>query len=96
MLRGLRVLQQFHQVGDGQAGVDDVLDQDDVAVGDVALEILLDLHHAGALGAAVVAGDGHEIDLVIDRHAAGQVGQERIGALEDAHEDRRAVLGSRG
>src|SRR3954465_10726648 len=45
---GPPVAQLAQDVGEGEAGVDDVLDQDDVAVADVGVEVFHDADPAGA------------------------------------------------
>ena len=65
----------------GETGVDDVLDQHDVAAGDVDVEVLDDADPAGARR---VAGDGEEVDLRDDRELADQVGEEGTLPLSTA------------
>src|SRR5690606_29083678 len=79
------------QGGGGQPGVDDVLDEDDAAAGQVDVEVLDDAHDPGRAGRGAVGRHGHEVDL--DRQADGphEVGEEDEGALEDADEQRRLV-----
>ena len=81
-------LQVAHQVLQGEAGVDDVLDDQHVAVFDRRIEVLEDAHHARGVGLRAVAGDRHEVDLAGDVDAAHQVGEKEDRALEHAdHEE---------
>ena len=88
-LAAARDSQVLEQPGEGQPGVDDVLDDDHVPAGDVAVEVLEDPHHPGRGRALAVRRDGHELQL--DRRAvpaqrAGEVGHEHDRALEHADE----------
>src|SRR5699024_9191726 len=58
--------------GEGQAGVDDVLDDEHVLVGDVGVEVLEDAHHTRGLGAGAVGADRHPVH----RRRPGQVAHE--------------------
>ena len=72
-----------------QAGVDDLLDQDDVAALDVAVEILQEPHLlVAARLVRVVPGQLDEVDRVEDAERARQVGDERDAGLERADEQR--------
>jgi len=56
----------------GQTGVDDVLDDEDVAADDRRVEVLQQPDRAGTT--ARVGGELEEVDAVRDRQGAGQVG----------------------
>src|SRR5205085_9025157 len=62
------------QVGKREAAVDDVLDDQNVAVREVGVEVLDDAHDPARLGGRAVRGDGHEIELHVEVDAARQVG----------------------
>src|SRR5699024_6505598 len=83
----LAVGEVLHQPGQGQAGVDDVLHDQDVAALDVAVQVLQDADDAGGAGGVAVGADGHELQLVRDLQLAGEVGDEEDGTLEHADED---------
>ena len=68
----------------GQAGIDDVFDDDDVAAFETGVEVLGQAHFAARRGAGPVAGAGHEVDGDIALHGANQVAEEKEGALEHA------------
>ncbi len=85
MLRAAR-LQNLLQVVQGQPGVDDVFDDDDVAAFEAGVEILDQLDLAGRSGASGVARDGHEVDADLAFHRPHEVCQENERALEDADE----------
>jgi hypothetical protein len=80
------------EVVERQAGVDDVVDQEHVAAGDVAVEILQqpDAPLAARVGTAV-AGELDEVDAVGDRDCAAEVGEEDEARLQQADEDRFAA-----
>src|SRR5690625_467341 len=53
-----------------QPGVDDVLDDQHVAAGDVGAEVLEDPHHAGGLGARAVGGEDRKSTRLNSSHVA--------------------------
>jgi len=61
--RGVAGLQVAEQVLQRQAGVDDVLDDQDVASVDRGVEVLEDPHDPRGIGRRPVAGDRHQVDL---------------------------------
>jgi hypothetical protein len=67
-----------------EAGVDDVLDHQDVAVRDLSLEVLQQSDAA----AAAVGGQLEEVQLVRDLERAREVGQEDEARLQRRDEDR--------
>src|SRR5690606_21426994 len=75
-----------------EPGVDDVLDDDDVPPGEVEVEVLHDADHPGGAGGVAVGRDGHKVDLDRQRDAAGEVGHEHHGALQDPDQQRRPAL----
>ena len=77
------------QVLERQPGVDDVLDDQHVAVLDRGVEILEDAHDPGGVGRRAVGGDRHEIDLHRDLDQAHQVGEEEHRALQHPHQQQR-------
>ena len=79
------------EVVEGEPAVDDVLDDEDVAVGQVDVEVLHDAHHPRRPGGAAVGGDRHEVDLDRQRDGPGQVAHEHEGALQHPDEQRRSV-----
>ena len=82
--------QVAQQPGQRQPGVDDVLDDQHVAVVDVAVEVLEDAHHARRRRRRAVGADGHELQLGGQRDRPGEVGDEHDRALE--HRDQQQVL----
>jgi hypothetical protein len=79
--------QRPDQIVQREAGVDDVVDEQDVAPDDVAVEILeqADAALAARIGAAV-AGELDEVDPVDDRGGPREVGEEDEARLERADE----------
>jgi len=63
---GLAGLQVPQEIGQGQAGIDDVLDHEHVATLDVDVEVLEDPYDPGRVGRGAVGGDRHEVDLTWD------------------------------
>src|SRR5205823_2079421 len=85
-------LQVPDQVGQREARVDDVLDDEHVPAVDVDVEVLEDPHDAGRVGGGAVARDRHEVDLAGHADLAHQVGHEEDGALQHADEQEVASL----
>jgi hypothetical protein len=54
---------------------------------DGVVDVLDELDGAGGDAGATVAGDGDEVEGVVDADGAGEVGEEDGGAFEDADED---------
>jgi len=73
--------------GQGQAGVDDVLDDQNVASGDVLIEVLEDTHDARALGARPVGGDGHPVHFKGRVQLARQVCHNHNGAAQNTNNE---------
>src|SRR6266849_6366699 len=80
-------LQVFEEVEERQAGIDDVLDEQDVAPRDLEVEVLQDPHDAGGPGGGAVAGHGHEVELERQADLPGQVTHKNEGALEDTDQE---------
>src|SRR4051812_48931043 len=90
--RGVARAEIPHQILQGQARVDDVLDDQHVAALDRRVEVLEDPHHAAGVGLRAVAGHGHEVDLDRDVDLAHQIAEEEHGALQDADEQQVAAV----
>ena len=75
------------EVAEGEAGVEDVFDDDDVLAFDGVVDVLDEFNGAGGDAGSAVAGDGDEVKGVVDADGAGEVGEEDGCALEDADED---------
>ena len=85
--RGARSSSWRQQVRERQPGVDDVLDEHDVAAGDVDVEILEDPHPTRV---GRVPRDRDEVDLDVDvGDRAREVGEEDQRALQHADEHAR-------
>src|SRR6185312_13268757 len=80
-------LEQAAQEVQRQAGIQDVFYEDDVLTFDGLIEVLDELDGAAAALPFAVAGNGHEIEGVVDRNAARQIRQKNGCALEDADEN---------
>ena len=77
-----------------QAGVDDVLDDEDVAPFDVGVEVLeeADSGRAARLAVGAVPGELDEVERMQDRDRAREVGDEDERRLERGDEQRLASL----
>src|SRR4051794_8649719 len=85
--------QVAQQVVEGEPGVDDVLDEEDVAALDRGVGVLEDPTDTRGIGGRAIARDRHEVDLARDRQLPHQVGHEQHRALEDAdHQQVAAVV----
>ncbi len=75
------------EVAESEAGVEDVFDDDDVLAFDGIVDVFDELDSAGGDAGATVAGDGDEVEGVVDLDGAGEVGEEDGCAFENADED---------
>ena len=73
----------------GQAGVDDVLDDEDVAADDGRVEVLQQPDGAGA--PTRVGGELEEVDAVRDRQRSREIGEEDGARLERRDQQRLAA-----
>jgi hypothetical protein len=82
--------QRLAQVVHRQPGVDDVLDDQDVAAVDAGVEILEQPDSAlrGAVGAPVIGRKLDEVEVVEDRRRAREIGEEDEAGLERRDEQR--------
>jgi hypothetical protein len=82
------------EVVERQARVDDVLDDQDVAAGDLRVQILeqADAGMAAAIGAGRVARKFDEVDPMVDPERPGQVGDEDDAGFERRDEQRLTAL----
>jgi hypothetical protein len=90
--RRLAQQERLRQVVERQAGVDDVLDQQDVPPVDAQGQILQQPDLASAAAVSVVAGECNEIQVVDDRKSPGQVGDEDERRRQRRNEDRLAAV----
>src|SRR4029079_6981550 len=84
-LRGARP-QNVLQVAQREPGVDDVLDDDDVASFEAAVQILQDPHLAGRPGPLPVARYRHEVHRHMRSHGPDEIGHEHEATLQDRYE----------
>ena len=78
---------QTAKIAEGEAGVEDVFDDDDVFALDGVVDVLDEFDGAGGDTGAAIAGDGDEVEGGIDVDGAGEIGEEDRGAFEDADEN---------
>ncbi len=94
--RGGLVLQHhLAKEAEGEAGIEDVFDQDDVLAFDGIVDVLDELDGAGGDTGPAVAGDGDEVEGVVDLDGAGEVSEEDGCSLEntDEHDGLAFVFG---
>jgi hypothetical protein len=75
------------EIAEGEPGVENVFDDDDVFALDGVVDVFDELDGAGGDACAAVAGDGDEVEGGVDGDGAGEIGEEDGCALEDADED---------
>src|SRR4051794_5881624 len=75
------------QIVEGQSGIQDVLDDDDILALDGVVDVLDELHGAGGYAGAPVARYSYEIEGVVHLDSTGQVGEEDGCTFEHADED---------
>ena len=86
--RGRLVLEhQAAEIAKGEAGVENVFDDDDVLAFDGVVDVLDELDGAGGDTGAAVAGDGDEIERIVDLNGAGEIGEEDGCAFENPDKD---------
>src|SRR5688572_6396620 len=85
-----RVGAQFAADGVERAtGIEDVIDNEDMAAVDIRRRDLIESDHAAAFRSATVTGDAHAFELQGERDAAQQIGSEHERAVE--HRDDRQL-----
>jgi len=84
---GLVLEHQTAEIAKGQTGVEDVFDDDDMLAFDGIVYVLDELDGAGGDARTAVAGDGNEIEGVVDLDGAGEVGEEDGRAFEDTNQN---------
>ena len=80
--------EELLEVGHGQAGIDNVLHNDDVPPGNVVIQIAQQPHDAARRGRLAVARDGDEVHVQRAVHPAAEVDEEKRRALEHADQHR--------
>ena len=88
----MTLLEHRDELVQGIAGIKDILDNEDIAPGDIGIEILCHMNGAGGGSAAAVAGNRHEINIDLAVDLAHQVGNEYNGAIEDPDDEKILAL----
>src|SRR5579862_1341657 len=83
---GLPLPQNAQEIAQGQTGVENILDEDYIEAGDVAIEIFQHAHLAGRFLAPAVARDGDEVDRTFQVNLANEVGEKNARALQHANQ----------
>src|SRR5262249_18521596 len=81
-------LQRPLQPGERQARVDDVVDDENVAIRDVDGKLDGEAYRARGGRARAVACGAHEVEGDVDREPAHEIGDERDRALKDTNQHR--------
>jgi hypothetical protein len=91
---GIAEGERLAEVVERQAGVDHVLDDQDVAARDLRVEILeeADAAMAALIGAGRIASELDEVEAVVDPDRARQIGDEDDARLEGRDEQRLSAL----
>src|SRR5262245_50970156 len=82
-----------------QTRVDDVVDNEDLTVGDVDREVEDEAHRARGGRGRAIAGGAHEVEGGVEREVTHEIGDERDRALENPDQDGcgpHVVAGDRG
>ena len=87
---GLHGLKFADHRAEGFAGVEDVIDEQYIAVADVEPEFFGE-HQLGGLGAVAVTGDADEVEPHWQIDFTDEIGQEHEGAVEQPDDDEVAV-----
>ncbi len=83
--------EEIHEVRDGQPGVDDVFDQQNVFAGDGLREVFCNLHDAARLGPGSVRSHAEKVDAKRQVDRAREVGGEDEAPFEYADEHEVSV-----
>ncbi len=75
------------EIAEGEAGVEDVFDDDDVLTLDGIVDVFDELDGAGGHTGTAVAGDGNEVEGGIDSDGPCEIGKKDGRAFEDTDED---------
>jgi hypothetical protein len=75
------------EITEGESGVEDVFDDDDVLALDGVVDVFDELDGAGGDTGAAVTGDGDEVEGGVDSDGACEIGEEDGCAFEDADEN---------
>ena len=75
------------QIIEGDAGIQNVLDQDEMPVGDILIEVLVDFHGSRRRGPAV-GRNRHKVHGTRYVHIPHQIGHKDKTAFQDADKDR--------
>jgi hypothetical protein len=92
--RGVAQRQRLAEVVERQPGIHDVLDDEDVAAGDLGVEVLeeADPRVAARVGVGAVRGELDEVQPVRDPERPGEVGDEDDARLQRCDEQRLAAV----
>ena len=85
--RGLVLEHEATEIAQGEAGVEDVFDDDDVLALNRIVDVFDEFDGAGGDASAAVARDGDEVEGGVDGDGAREIGEKDGGAFEDAYED---------
>ena len=86
---GLALFEEAKKIFEGEAGVENIFDDEYGTAFDADVEIFVEFHFAGGIGALAVAGDGDEVEGNFATEFASEVGEEEDGTFEDADEMER-------
>lgn len=81
-------IEEVGQVLERQTGIDDVFDDDDMAIGNVFVEVFNDSDDTGRFRTVRVAGHGDKVHKNSRRHLSAEVGVEEGRAFQDADKER--------
>jgi hypothetical protein len=86
---GLALFEETKEIFEGEPGVENIFDDEDGTAFDADVEIFVEFHFAGGIGALAVAGDGDEVEGNFATEFASEIGEEKDGTFEDADEMER-------
>jgi len=86
---GFTLFEEAKEIFEGEAGVENIFDDEDGTAFDADVEIFIEFHFAGGIGALAVAGDGDEVEGNFAPKFTSEIGEEKDGAFENADEMER-------
>ena len=93
---GLVLEHEASEITEGETGVEDVFDEDDVLALDGVVDVFDEFDGSTGDFGSAVAGDRNEVEGVVDVDGASEVGEEDGCAFEDSDEDDGLSVGMSG
>jgi hypothetical protein len=87
---GMLLKEKFAQVGEGEAGIENIFDQQNILALDRSIEVLDELDRAGGSLPFAIAGGSNKVEGGIGLNGSGEIGKKEGRALE--HSDHHQLF----